>query len=265
MESEYLFKNLDRYDTPDHVPVSKIFKLMLKSRWYFYWENFLVFILTGKCARAKKLDGCRQIHYSNRNIRLVERCGGKFHISGLENLRALQGQPVVIVSNHMSLLETAVFHAIAREYIDFSFIVKESLMKIPYFKEILLAMNAVAVTRTNPREDLKTVLSEGKKVLQSGRSIIVFPQATRSEKFDPEKFNTIGVKLAKSAGVPVVPLALKTDFLGNGKYIRDMGPIHPEKEVYFEFAPAMQITGNGQEQHRQIIEFIQSRLDCWTK
>ena len=137
--------------------------------------------------------------------------------------------------------------------------------KIPYFKEILLAMNAVAVTRTNPREDLKTVLSEGKKVLQSGRSIIVFPQATRSEKFDPEKFNTIGVKLAKSAGVPVVPLALKTDFLGNGKYIRDMGPIHPEKEVYFEFAPAMQITGNGQEQHRQIIEFIQSRLDCWTK
>ena len=265
MESEYLFKNLDRYDTPDNVPVSKIFKLMFKSRWYFYWENFLVFILTGKCGKRKQLDGNMQMHYSNRNIRLVERCGGKFHISGLENLRALQGKPAVIICNHMSLLETAIFHALIREHVDFAFIVKESLMKIPYFKEILIAMNAIAVSRTNPREDLKTVLTEGKKLLQNGRSIVVFPQSTRSEKFDPEKFNTIGVKLAKSAGVPVVPVALKTDFLGMGKYIRDLGPVRPEKEIYFEFAPAMEITGNGQEQHRQIVEFIQSKLDSWTK
>ena len=265
MESEYLFKNLDRYDTPDNVPVSKIFKLMFKSRWYFYWENFLVFILTGKCGKRKQLDGNMQMHYSNRNIRLVERCGGKFHISGLENLRALQGKPAVIICNHMSLLETAIFHALIREHVDFAFIVKESLMKIPYFKEILIAMNAIAVSRTNPREDLKTVLTEGKKLLQNGRSIVVFPQSTRSEKFDPEKFKTIGVKLAKSAGVPVVPVALKTDFLGMGKYIRDLGPVRPEKEIYFEFAPAMEITGNGQEQHRQIVEFIQSKLDSWTK
>ena len=129
----------------------------------------------------------------------------------------------------------------------------------------MIAMKAVPVGRLNPREDLKTVLVKGKSVLEEGRCIIVFPQATRAASFEPEKFNTIGIKLAKSAGVKVVPFALKTDFLGIGKRFRDLGPVHPEKVVHFEFAPAMEITGNGQEQHKAIIDFIQSRFDEWNK
>ncbi|MBR7104939.1 MAG: 1-acyl-sn-glycerol-3-phosphate acyltransferase [Lentisphaeria bacterium] len=265
MESEYFFKNADSYDTPDNIPVSTLFKLMFRSRWYFYGVNFGVFILSGRCGARGELDKFNQIHYSNYNTKLVEKCGGKVHLRGLDNLRALEGKPVVLIGNHMSLLETAMFHSVAREYVDFSFIIKESLNKVPYFKHILSSLKAIAVSRTNPREDLKTVLTEGKKVLEGGRSIIVFPQATRSEQFDEEKFNSIGIKLAKSAGVPVVPFALKTDFLGNGKKIRDLGPIHPEKDVWFEFAPAMEITGNGQEQQQEIIRFIKSRLAQWNK
>lgn len=265
METEFLFKNTDSYDTPADAPVSKLFKLMFRSRWYFYGVNFGVFIRCGECARKGFLDKFNQIHYSNRNFKLIEDCGGRVHLRGLDNLRALNGRPAVLICNHMSLLETAIFHAVAREYVDFSFVIKESLYHVPYFKHIMTALDAIAVSRTNPREDLKTVLTRGKEVLEGGRSIIVFPQSTRSDKFDPEKFNTIGVKLAKSAGVPVIPVALKTDFLGVGKRFRDLGPLHPERDVYFEFAPALEITGNGQEQHRQIIDFIQSRFNEWEK
>lgn len=265
MDSEYLFRNTDTYDTPEGLPVSRLFKLMFRSRWYFYGVNFGIFILSGLCARKGQLNREKQIHFSNYNVRLIEKCGGKIHLRGLNNLKALDGQAVVLIGNHMSLLETAVFHAIAREYVDFSFIIKASLYKVPFFRHIMTSLNAIAVSRTNPREDLKTVLSEGKKVLESGRSIIVFPQATRSDKFEPEKFNTIGVKLAKSAGVKVVPFALKTDFIGVGKRFRDLGPIHPERDVYFEFAPALEISGNGQEQQQQVIDFIQSRFDQWNR
>ena len=243
MESEYLFKNLDRYDTPDHVPVSKIFKLMFKSRWYFYLRNFGTFIRSGRCAAKGKLDKDNQIYYSNDNIRLVEDCGSKVHLRGLDNLRALEGKPAVIIGNHMSLLETASLHAVIREHVDFSFVVKESLLHTLYIKDILNSMKAIGVSRTNPREDLKKVLSEGKRVLSEGRSMIVFPQSTRTRVFDREQFNSIGVKLAKSAGVPVVPMALKTDFLENGRFIRDLGPLKPERDVYFEFGKAMEIEG----------------------
>ncbi|MBR7155580.1 MAG: 1-acyl-sn-glycerol-3-phosphate acyltransferase [Lentisphaeria bacterium] len=261
--SEYLFKNMDSYDTPENLPVSLAYKLMFCSRWYFYLKNFGIFIAAGKLGKQGKLDGDAQIAQSSGNVKLIENIGGHLHIRGLNHLRDLNGEPVVIIGNHMSLLETAMMHALIREHLDFSFVVKESLYDIPVFKYILSSMNAIAVTRTNPREDLKKVLSEGKKMLSMGRSMIVFPQSTRSATFDPAQFNSIGIKLAKSAGVRVVPLALKTDMLGIGKLCRDLGPVYPHKDVWFEFGAPLTIEGNGQQQQQQVIEFISTCLERW--
>lgn len=257
---------LDSYDTPEDLPQSLLFKLMFNSRWYFYAVNFGVFCRTGRLGQLGKLDAEAQIRLSSMNLRLAERCGSCVHVRGREHLRALNGRPVVLMGNHMSLLETGVFHAVAREYVDFAFVVKDSLMRVPYFKDILKAIGNIPVERKNPRDDLKTVLTEGKKILESGKSLIVFPQSTRTASLDPEKFNSLGVKIAKSAGVPVVPFALKTDFLTQGKGIfRDLGPVHPGRHTWFEFGPAMEITGNGQEQLQKTIDFIQSRLEVWFK
>ena len=259
----YLFNNVDAYDTPENRRISRLFRLMGKSRWYFYAVNFAVFCRSGQLGKAGKLDKAAQIEQSNRNLRLVENCGGKVHIRGLNNLRELNNKPCVLIGNHMSLLECALLHAVSRQYVDFSFVIKASLLKVPFFRYIMTTLKAIPVSRTNPREDLKTVLSEGKKVLESGRSIIIFPQATRSDEIDENTFSTIGIKLAKSANVPVLPFALKTDLAEVGKICRDLGPIRPERGVWFEFAPALEVTGNGKEQHSQIIEFIQNRLQYW--
>ena len=263
MNNYYMLNDVDSYDTPANHPVSVWYKIF--RRWYFYWINFAVFITCGKLGKKGKLDKIAQIEQSNRNFRLVENCGGKIHVRGLDNLRALNGKPCVLVANHMSLLETAMVHSLAREYVDFSFVVKKSLYDVPYFKHLIGSLDAIAVGRSNPREDLKTVLSEGKRILQGGRSIIIFPQSTRSHDVDPEHFNTIGIKLAKSAGVPILPFALKTDFTKVGKLVRDMGPVNPKHEVWYEFFPAMEVEGNGHEQHKQIIELIKGRVDAWRK
>ena len=259
---QYLFAG-DVYDTPESMRKSMLYRLSLGSRWYFYLNNFGIFARTGRCGRRGRLDKERQIYYSNKNFRLVEKCGGRIHLRGLENLRDVSGEPVVLIGNHMSLLETALFHAVAREYHDFTFVIKQSLLTVPFFRDIMRSLGAIPVGRENPRDDLRAVLGDGKKVLESGRSIIIFPQSTRSETFDAAKFNSIGIKLAKTAGVRVLPFALKTDFLGNGKYLRDMGPVRPKRGVYFEFAPARAVEGNGQALQQEIIGFIQSRLASW--
>lgn len=259
---QYLFAG-DVYDTPESMRKSMLYRLSLGSRWYFYLNNFGIFARTGRCGRRGRLDKERQIYYSNKNFRLVEKCGGRIHLRGLENLRDVSGEPVVLIGNHMSLLETALFHAVAREYLDFTFVIKQSLLTVPFFRDIMRSLGAIPVGRENPRDDLRAVLGDGKKVLESGRSIIIFPQSTRSETFDAAKFNSIGIKLAKTAGVRVLPFALKTDFLGNGKYLRDMGPVRPKRGVYFEFAPARAVEGNGQALQQEIIGFIQSRLASW--
>ena len=84
--------------------------------------------------------------------------------------------------------------------------------------------NPIVVGRTDPRKDLEAVMNGGVELLKNGISIVIFPQSTRSVEFKPEEFNSLGVKLAKKAGVDVVPIALKTDFWGNGKLIKEAWP-----------------------------------------
>jgi 1-acyl-sn-glycerol-3-phosphate acyltransferase len=121
----------------------------------------------------------------------------------------------------------------------------------------------IAVQRQNPRKDLKVVLEEGQQLLGQNRSIIIFPQATRSAAFNAEAFNTLGVKLARKAGVPVVPVALKTDFQQNGRLIKEMGPIKLKNTVHIQFGSPIEVDGSGQKTHLQVVSFIQQNLAQW--
>jgi 1-acyl-sn-glycerol-3-phosphate acyltransferase len=253
----------DSYDTPDGAKRSILHRLLLGNRFYFYFNNFYIFFKTGMCARRGELNAENQIFYSNQNFKLVEKCGGKIHLRGLDNLTKLDGKPVILLGNHMSLLETALFHSIIRGRMDFTFVIKKALFKVPYFGDIMLALQAIPVTRKDARNDLKMLLREGKYLVKNGKSIIMFPQGTRSETFSPRRFSSIGMKLARAAKVDVVPFALKTDFLKNGKIFRDLGPVCPRKHVYFEFGKPIKIEGNGKNANQQVIDFISERLEKW--
>lgn len=253
----------DSYDTPEHVKGSFLDLLLFRTRASFYLRNFYVFYRSGSACRKGDFPQNRQTGNSYQNILITESCGGKFHLRGLNNIDKVKG-PVLFISNHMSLLETAVMHAFMRPRKDFCFVIKEQLFRVPYFGDIMRTLGCIGVGRKKPRDDFRAVIEEGKKTLAGGKSIVIFPQASRSTVFDENHFNTIGVKLAKAAGVPVIPTALKTDFLGNGKLIKDLGPIHRDREIYFEFGePIMKIEGSGKQEQQQIIDFIESRLLSW--
>ncbi|HSH70365.1 MAG TPA: hypothetical protein VK997_10635 [Deferrisomatales bacterium] len=93
--------------------------------------------------------------------------------------------------------------------------------------------------------------------------MIVFPQTTRAERFDPERFNSIGAKLAGRAGVPLIPLALRTDAWGNGRWLKDFGPVDPRRPVRFRFGAPLSPDRRGTEAHRQTVAFIQQALGEW--
>lgn len=195
-------------------------------------------------------------------MRALESAGVRFEITGVDHFRTLDG-PCVFIGNHMSTLETMVLPGIVQPLKDVTFVVKQSLIDYPVFRYVMRSRNPVTVGRTNPREDLVAVMEGGMERLRAGRSIIIFPQTTRTHQFDPEQFNTIGVKLAKKAGVPVIPIALKTDAWGNGRFIKDFGKINPAWKVYFAFGAPMPVAGRGTEEHEAVIRFIRANLDLW--
>lgn len=195
-------------------------------------------------------------------LRAFESVGVRFQIENLGSFSDLS-TPCVFIGNHISNLETLVLPGVICPFLRVTFVVKELLIRYPVFRHVMRSRDPVVVGRKDPRKDLRSVLEGGQERLERGISLVVFPQTTRTPVFDPDQFNTIGVKLARRAGVPVVPFALKTDALGIGRPFKDFGRIRPEIPVHFRFGEPVTITGNGREEHAEIIRFIQDSLREW--
>ena len=199
---------------------------------------------------------------SQEMMALLERVGVDIEITGFAHLRNPDTGPCVIIGNHMSFLETLLLPGVILPK-PLTFVIKQSLLEYPIFKHVMRVCNPVAVTRSNPRQDLKTVLEEGVKRLEDGISVVVFPQATRSHAFDPDKMGSIGVKLAKKANVPILPMALKTDALQNGTLIKDFGAIRPEIPLRIAFDEPIRVSAKGNEEMTIINSFIEEKLASW--
>jgi 1-acyl-sn-glycerol-3-phosphate acyltransferase len=228
----------------------------------FYTKVLGIVYHAAKLAKKGLYDNQGWIESSISTVRSLESVGGRFEVRGLENVQSLKS-PCVFIGNHMSILETFVLPCLIQPHRDVTFVVKESLITYPLFGHVMRSRKPVVVGRDNPREDLKTVLEEGQKRLEANISIIIFPQTTRSVEFDPKKFNTLGVKLAKRCSVPVVPFALKTDAWGLGRRLKDFGPIRPEKTVHIHFGEPMSVRGSGKQEHNVVVEFIEKNLAEW--
>jgi 1-acyl-sn-glycerol-3-phosphate acyltransferase len=252
----------DSYHTPVKEHLSIRDKLRLNSRLYFMWKYISIVLRTRKQAVRKLYDTKAWTDSSFAIFRFIENTGGKFHITGMENITKSEG-PVLFISNHMSTLETMIFPCIIQPLREVTFVVKESLVKHPLFGDVMRSRNPIVVGRTDPRKDFEAVMNGGLDRLNKGISVIIFPQSTRSIEFKTEDFNSLGVKLAKKAGVKVVPVAIRTDFWGNGKVIKELGPIDSKKPIHIRFGEPFSITGNGKEDNQRIIDYIKSSLEEW--
>jgi 1-acyl-sn-glycerol-3-phosphate acyltransferase len=199
---------------------------------------------------------------SYHSIITVERAGGTIEISGLGNLAA-QSKPVVMVSNHMSLLETFLLPCLILPFTPMAVVIKKELTEYPGFGRTMSTINHIAVSRDNPRADFRTVMEEGLNLLSHGISVLIFPQSTRNSVFIPSEFNTLGEKLAAKAGCPVIPVAVKTDLQNNGRLIKELGPIDPTRPVRIVFGPPVDPQKDGRQTHDKIIQFIGGQLHDW--
>lgn len=228
----------------------------------FYRLMTGILLRAGHIARNGPYTGEDWVHSSEEVGDALEAVGGQLHIEGVEHVEELDS-PCVFVANHMSTLETFLLPCIIQPIRDVTFVVKGSLLKYPCLGPVLKARDPLVVGRTNPREDLSVVLDGGSRHLASGRSVIIFPQGTRSHRVDPETFSSLGIKLARKAKVPVIPIALKTDAWGTGKIIKDIGWIRPELPIHIRFGKPVFIVGNGKAEHEEIVAYIKNRHERW--
>jgi 1-acyl-sn-glycerol-3-phosphate acyltransferase len=255
--SNILAKN-DTYKTPEEVKKNSFLPLSFR----FYPKLVKLFLYANKLTKSNEYDRYNWVATSKAILDILEEVGIKFEITGMKNLTSFEG-PAIFIGNHMSTLETVILPYIINPVKPVVFVTKEELNSTPVFGPINAARHPILVGRNNARADLMKVMEQGAERIKNGRSIIIFPQRTRSPKFDARSFNSLGIKLARKNNVPVVPVALLTDAWGNGKIIKDFGKIDSNKIVHFAFGRPIKVTGNGSEQHEKVIEFIISKLKEW--
>ncbi|MDR2488346.1 MAG: 1-acyl-sn-glycerol-3-phosphate acyltransferase [Desulfovibrio sp.] len=229
---------------------------------FFLWKVFGIIRHDGNLAEAGKYYAANWVDGSRNTLRALEHCGAVLHVEGLRHIDAVDG-PCVFVGNHMSTLETFILPVFIQPRKEVTYIVKESLLGYPWFGSVLKSRDPVVVSRTNPRRDLTTVLEGGEERLKRGISIIVFPQSTRNATFETAGFNSMGIKLAKRAGVPVIPLALRTDAWSTGRLLKDFGRINPALPIHFAFGEALYVKDNGKAEHAAVCTFIEQSLRRW--
>jgi 1-acyl-sn-glycerol-3-phosphate acyltransferase len=247
------------YTTPPTTP--NLFARMFPSIYFYSMFVYNVYRF-GMLAKEGKYGEMGWYQSSHNVMRALEKAGANIQITGLNVLSQISG-PCVIVANHMSTLETIILPGIVQPLKDVTFVVKRAIVEYPIFKHMMIARDPIVVDRVNPREDLMRVLTEGAAHLRNGRSIIVFPQTTRTVVFDPSHFNTIGIKLAREAGVPVVPVAVRSDAWGIGKFIKEFGKVDVSRPVRFAFGQPLMVEGRGNTTHQEVIRYISEHLEAW--
>ena len=228
----------------------------------FYINFIRVVIAAGNKAKRNAYQDADWVASSTKLLRYLEAVGVQVEISGIQHLIDLK-EPCIFIGNHMSLLETILLPGCIQPIKPVTYVIKQSLLEYPVFKYVMRSRQPIAVTRTNPRHDFQVVMKEGAERLGRGISIIIFPQTTRSHTFDPSQMSSIGVKLAKAAKVPIIPLALKTDAMHNGKLLKDFGKIDRTRKVFFAFSEPILVKGKGAEEQQLINDFICAKLREW--
>lgn len=261
-EFQAVLRTTGHYETP---PASRSSGPTRISALNSFRYAFTIVRIVSRCALSNLLrrfgyDRWAEICMSS--VAFAEKLGGVVTFEGFERRTAYPG-PVVYVANHMSTLETMVFPTTLLSFGKLAIVLKASLDTMPVVGAAARTVGCIGVSRKNAREDLKTVLEVGAQRLASGSSVLLFPQGTRQAVFDSKKFNSLGAKLAECAGVPVVPLAVKTDFLQTGKWIKDFGPVNPNKPIRFACGPVLPPELGARKMHEQSVAFIEGKLTEW--
>lgn len=119
--------------------------------------------------------------------------GTKYKVTGLEKLPL--GTPLIIVANHQSWYDITAIAWYMRK-VHPKFVSKIELGKgIPSISYNLKHGGSVLIDRKNAKQSLSAIQEMGKYIERHNRSVVIFPEGTRSRTAEPRPFAVNGLKI----------------------------------------------------------------------
>jgi 1-acyl-sn-glycerol-3-phosphate acyltransferase len=124
-------------------------------------------------------------------------------IRGREKI--IKGRSYIIISNHQS--EYDILAIVTTLGIQFRWIIKKELLKVPLFGYALYKSRNIFIDRGQGEAAMKSI-REGMKRLPEGVSLMFFAEGTRSEDGAIQPFKKGGFVMALEKGIPVLPVTV---------------------------------------------------------
>lgn len=195
----------------------------------FFLALYFVFGLAGMAALQKKY-----LYETTRTWArlMIAIAGGRVTVSGTENLPAAGG--VLFVSNHQSAFDIPLLLGYVPGLK--GFIAKKEAGRLPIVGIWMRLLRCIFIDRRDLRQSARAI-DCGISDLRAGRSLIVFPEGTRSKSGTMRRFKNGSFKLATRSGAAIVPLTIDGSYrLLEG----NRGRITPGK-VHLHIHPAIRI------------------------
>jgi len=158
--------------------------------------------------------------------------GLRHAVRGMANLPA---GPVIVAAKHQSAWDTLALFALIG---DPAVVVKRELTWIPLFGWCLLRAGMLPVDRAGGGAALRRLVAAAKRRAADGRSILVFPQGTRTPPCAALPYQLGVAALYGALGLPVVPVALASGLFWPRRSTR-LEPGTIEVEVLPAIAPGL--------------------------
>ncbi len=159
-------------------------------------------VLVGRFVSYRRRSRLAQL-WAKSNLRALKViCGLGYRVSGWELLSATNA---IVLCKHQSAWETIALRALLP--VEQTWVLKKELLRLPLFGTALSSFSPIAIDRSSGMLGMKRLLKDGKKSLDSGNWVIVFPEGTRVRSGERRAYNIGGAVLAERSGYPVVPIA----------------------------------------------------------
>lgn len=139
--------------------------------------------------------------------------------------------PAIYAAKHQSAWDTLVFPLLLDRP---AYVLKQELIRVPLFGAYLRRCGMIPVDRQGGGSALKRMLKAARAAVAQGRSILIYPEGTRTPPGERRPYHPGVAALYGDLGLPVVPVALNSGlFWGRRAFHKKPGTIA------IEFLPAI--------------------------
>jgi len=114
--------------------------------------------------------------------------------------------PRIYMTNHQSYFD--ILGLLAYLPVDFKFLLKQELMRIPLFGFAMKRAGYIGIERNDPRKAVKSMQRAAERI-RNGASVLIFPEGTRSVDGRLQEFKRGGFKLALKSRCDIVPVVIQ--------------------------------------------------------